>query len=49
MINLGEWGAIAGSITAIVSLILLVSRDSSLSFLGMFSLEFILIFLPLFW
>ncbi|OSP70544.1 hypothetical protein EFM1CSP_16255, partial [Enterococcus faecium] len=24
MINLGEWGAIAGSITAIVSLILLV-------------------------
>ncbi len=25
MINLGEWGAIAGSITAIVSLILLVA------------------------
>ena len=27
MINLGEWGAIAGSITAIVSFILLVIKD----------------------
>ncbi len=32
MINLGEWGAIAGSITAIVSLILLVIRPIVASF-----------------
>ena len=32
MINLGEWGAIAGSITAIVSLILLVIRPIAASF-----------------
>ncbi|HCC4381139.1 TPA: hypothetical protein M5K00_002977, partial [Enterococcus faecium] len=32
MINLGEWGTIAGSITAIVSLILLVIRPVTASF-----------------
>ncbi|HFM8974199.1 hypothetical protein B5J54_04805, partial [Enterococcus faecium] len=32
MINLGEWGMIAGSITAIVSLILLVIRPIAASF-----------------
>ena len=32
MINLGQWGAIAGSITAIVSLILLVIRPIVASF-----------------
>ena len=32
MINLGEWGTIAGSITAIVSLILLVIKPITASF-----------------